>query len=697
MKKLHKFFSFLLVLVLLTSTILFTKDATTAHAATVRLSSTSMALKLGHYSTLKIYGTSRKATWRTSNSWIASVSSSGKVTAKAAGTATITATVGGKKLTCKVTVVRLHNKTLTMAAGTSSSIKVSGTTSTVTWSSSNKQVATVTKNGIITAVAPGTATVTASVLGKNFTSKITVVDISEKSIVLEVGGLHGFIKTLKVDGTTSPITWSSSNTSIATVEKSGRVRAVDAGTATITASVDGAKLTSTVKILKMSTKEFILKVGGSKTLKIYGTTNPVTWSSNKNSIATVSNDGTVTAKAAGAATINGYVDGRRVSSRVIVEDSSAKEYSTGLTTQLPAPPSTEVINQPVSSSAKLVGYYAAWARYSGYTPDKIDATKLTHINYAFANIGSDLKIQLGYPDVDQANITQLNALKKSNPNLKTIISVGGWDWSGRFSDVARTSTSRSTFADSCVSFLVKYGFDGIDIDWEYPVSGGLLTNTRRPEDKKNFTLLLETLRSKLDARGKKDGKHYILTFAGAAGSWYTKNTELSTLSEYVDYANIMTYDFHGIWEQYTNFNAPLYHSNLVPTDESVDSGINAWITAGFPKNKMVMGVPFYGYIYKAVADANDGLYQTYSGGASINYNNIVANYLNNSAYKRFYDSDAMVPWLFNGFTFITYENQQSIAEKAKYAKNKGLSGVMIWELSQDPDEVLLNTLYQGLK
>lgn len=104
----------------------------------------------------------------------------------------------------------------------------------------------------------------------------------------------------------------------------------------------------------------------------------------------------------------------------------------------------------------------------------------------------------------------------------------------------------------------------------------------------------------------------------------------------------------------------------------------------------------YGYIFKAVTDINNGLFQTYSGGASISYANIAANYLNSSGFSSYYSSNSRVPWLFNGSTFITYENEQSIAEKAKYIKDNGVSGAMIWELSQDPNKILLNCLYQGL-
>jgi len=376
--------------------------------------------------------------------------------------------------------------------------------------------------------------------------------------------------------------------------------------------------------------------------------------------------------------------------------SNSSNLLTVTTSTIPIPAPTPT---PVIKTTKMVGYYAAWAAYSGYTPDKVDASKLTHINYAFANIGSDLKIALGYPDVDSSNISKLNTLKQSNPNLKTLISVGGWDGSGKFSDVALTETSRTTFADSCVNFIVKYGFNGIDIDWEYPVSGGVSTNIKRPEDKQNFTLLLKKLREKLNARSLLDGKQYLLTIAGGDGSWYVNNTELDIIHQYLDYGNIMTYDIHGTWDVYTDFNAPLYNNNDISAQDkwSVDSSVNAWLKAGFPVEKLVVGVPFYGYKYNSVKNANNGLYQTFSGGSSISYSNIAANYLNSAGYVRYFRQQSMVPWLFNGSTFISYEDEQSIGYKAQYIKSKGFGGAAIWELSQDPNRVLLGALYKGLQ
>jgi chitinase len=347
----------------------------------------------------------------------------------------------------------------------------------------------------------------------------------------------------------------------------------------------------------------------------------------------------------------------------------------------------------------IVGYYAAWASNTGFTPTMIDAARLTHVNYAFANIGSDLKITLGFPDIDPHNFSLLNSLKQTNPNLKTLISVGGWTWSGLFSDAALTDSSRKTFADSCVVFMKLYGFDGVDIDWEYPVSGGLPTNMRRPEDKHNFTLLLRTLREALDAQGTADGRHYMLTIAGGAGNYYPVFTELSLIHPYLDYACIMTYDIHGTWDIYTDFNAPLYINNDISPHFkwSVDSGIREWQKAGFPLNKLMMGIPFYGYLYASVNDYNDGLYQPYYGANSIPYSVISSYYLTYPGFTRFFHPESKAPWLFNGSIFISYDDPESIRYKSDYIKANSMGGAMVWELSEDSDRVLLSSLFESLK
>lgn len=356
-------------------------------------------------------------------------------------------------------------------------------------------------------------------------------------------------------------------------------------------------------------------------------------------------------------------------------------------------------DENVNQYKKIIGYYPSWKSYSGYTPDKIDTSKLTHLNYAFANIDDDLKISMGYPDKDPDNFKILQDLKKVNPNLKTLISVGGWNWSGKFSDVALTVASREKFAKSCVEFIKEHGFDGVDLDWEYPVGGGLKNNSNRPVDKQNFTLLLKEIREQLDAEGSKDNKHYLLSIAAGASNSYIRNTEVNKFSEYLDYVTLMTYDMHGTWDTYADFNAPLYDNkdNSNQYKISIDSSVKAWINSGLPKDKLIVGVPFYGYKFNVLKNTNNGLYQKFSGGNALSYDSIYKDYLNKPEFIKYFHEESLVPYISNGSTFISYDDAQSIGLKAEYILENNLGGAMIWELSQDSSGVLLNALHNGIQ
>jgi chitinase len=346
----------------------------------------------------------------------------------------------------------------------------------------------------------------------------------------------------------------------------------------------------------------------------------------------------------------------------------------------------------------IIGYYPAWKSYTGFTPERIDISKLTHVNYAFANISRDYEIEMGYPDKDPENFKKFKDLKKINPDLKVLISVGGWDWSDKFSDMAATEEGRAKFADSCVEFIVKYGLDGVDLDWEYPVGGGMKTNSNRPEDKENFTLLLKELREKLNAQELKDNKDYLLTIAAGASNYYINNTEVQKFHIYLDYVNLMTYDIHGPWDKYSDFNSPLYNNG----DEShqykisIDSSVKAWLNAGLPADKLIVGLPFYGYIYRVSKNVNDGLYQNHDEGEALSYHTLKREYIDNPQYTKHFHAESLVPWLYDGKTFISYDDSHSIGLKAKYIREQNLGGAMIWELSQDWEGELLNSLYEGL-
>lgn len=376
--------------------------------------------------------------------------------------------------------------------------------------------------------------------------------------------------------------------------------------------------------------------------------------------------------------------------------SSKSNSSSGKTTSYYITPSAPKFNL---SGKIITGYYGGWAAYRGITPDKLNVSQLNILNYAFAKIGSDLRIAAGDPAVDLSNFTKLQSLKSSNPGLKTIISVGGWSYSDKFSDAALTENSRNIFADSVIDFIKSYGFDGVDIDWEYPTGGGVASNTSRAEDKTNFGLLMNALRAKLDAQGIKDGKHYILSFAGGTSSRYASGVGLSNISKIVDYGYIMTYDFHGPWDGYTDFNAPLYSpSGTLPQYKtSVSAAVSTWLSNGFPASKMVLGVPFYGYIYKGTVNSNNGLWQTYGSAAALGFDQICSSYLSNPAFSKHYDSTAQVPWIFDGSNFICYDDQNSIGLKAGYAASRGLKGVGAWDLSYDSSGMLISAIKNAIK
>lgn len=366
-----------------------------------------------------------------------------------------------------------------------------------------------------------------------------------------------------------------------------------------------------------------------------------------------------------------------------------------VTTQ-PQPPLPQ---QPTAKNGEyLVGYYAGWSAYSGFTPKNVDSSKLTHINYAFAKIdGINLTIALGDPTNDKKNFTELRALKQSNPKLRTLISIGGWDYSKYFSDVALTAASREKFAQSCLDLILLYGFDGVDLDWEYPVSGGLAGNIHRASDKQNYTLLLQSIRDKFNQQSAADGRKYVLSIAAAPSSYFTTNVEITKIASIVDYIFLMGYDLHGSWDTYSDFNAPLYSVPGSPQySGSISQGVNHYLNKGVPNSKLVLGMPFYGYLYNVTSTVNNGLFSKFTSAKSVGYDHVVANYLSKPVYQKFYHPTASVPYLFGNNIFISFENAQSISEKTKFAVSNGLAGVGAWELSFDRNSILLTSAYNNL-
>ncbi len=335
---------------------------------------------------------------------------------------------------------------------------------------------------------------------------------------------------------------------------------------------------------------------------------------------------------------------------------------------------------------EVVGYYASWAAQQGISPEQLPVEGFTQINYAFAAIeGPTGRIILSDRARDEKNLAELTALRNGHPALKIVLSVGGWDDSLHFSAVAASAEKRANFAQSCAELVARYGLDGVDLDWEYPVSGGAPGVAGRPADRENFTLLLKDVRRALDGQGRRDGKTYRLTIAGGIGGGYLKNIEAQKVAETVDFIFLMAYDIHGSWDRYTDLLAPLY----TPEDRSpqyrysVDSGVSAWLAQGVPAERLVLGIPLYGYVYEGVTPGKEGLYCPFRTARSAGYDALKRTYLGDPGYIKYWHETAQAPYLWGGQTFVSYEDGTSAAAKGELARQRGLGGIGFWELSQD--------------
>jgi len=403
----------------------------------------------------------------------------------------------------------------------------------------------------------------------------------------------------------------------------------------------------------------------------------------------------------------------------------------------------------------IVGYFPAWGIYYDYFVKDIDPSKLTHINYAFINVKNNRPVigvtASGVGDAwadyqrsisaaesvdgigdtwDQTlkgNWNQLRKLKARNPHLKVLAALGGWTWSGGFSDAA-LPTNREAFVAACINTLILGNlpydsasntggsgsaagvFDGIDIDWEYPVCCGLGGNTYRPEDKQNYTALLAEFRKQLD----QIDPSLLLTIAAPAGPHNISNHEMDQFPQYLNFINLMTYDYHGSWDSYTGHLAAMYPASDDPYAQpgwSMNETVQTYrVQYGIPKDKLVLGLPFYGRSWTGVPPGpnSDGLYQSATSAGPgerdepgmLNYSTIISRYA--PVYSKYYHTEARVPWLYNGTNFITYDDPTAIAEKAQYIVQQDLGGAMFWNLMSDvkgnpaPSDSLLSTLWNTL-
>ncbi len=451
---------------------------------------------------------------------------------------------------------------------------------------------------------------------------------------------------------------------------------------------------------------------------------------------------------------------------------------------------------------RIIGYFTSWRTgkngQPAYLAHQIPWAQMTHINYAFAHVDGANRLSIGntadatnpatgltWPGVAgaemdpaypyQGHFNLLNKFKKQYPNVKTLISVGGWAETAGFytmttqADGSANTAGINTFADSAVAFLRQYGFDGVDIDYEYPTSmkdagnpvDFAISNARRAALMKNYVVLMRTLRAKLDAASQADQRHYLLTIAAPSSGYLLRGMEAFQVTQYLDYVNIMSYDLHGAWNQFVGPNAALY-------DDGRDAELLAWNYYGatqyarigylntdwayhyfrgaMPAGRINIGVPFYTRGWKDVTGGTNGLWGQAAladqskcpagtgggtvqkcGAGAVGIDNLwhdldvsskevpagsnplwhtmnlaqgrSGSYLSSyglnpatqpeaqlvGSYARQYDATLVAPWLWNAQkrVFLSIEDDQSLGVKAQYVADRGIGGVMFWELAGD--------------
>ena len=297
--------------------------------------------------------------------------------------------------------------------------------------------------------------------------------------------------------------------------------------------------------------------------------------------------------------------------------------------------------------------------------DLPDPTYLTHINYAFGHVNETFDgVLIENPD----RLKEISALKKQYPDLKVLLSIGGWG-SGRFSEMAADEVNRWKFAKDCRRTVRKFHLDGIDIDWEYPTSNAAGISCSK-EDTENYTLLMRDLRKAL-------GPKKLLTHATVSSAQYM---DFVAVDEYVNFTNVMTYDLG--WAPYLN--SPLYPSEHTDsTSVTASEGIQRYLDLGLPAEKIVMGLAFYGRGVKGFKRPDD-----------------LTRVHEREGYDYNWDDKAMVPYLTDSSTgefAFGYENLRSLAIKCEYAISKGLKGCMYWSYGGDNAAGdLRRTVYQTL-
>jgi chitinase len=339
-----------------------------------------------------------------------------------------------------------------------------------------------------------------------------------------------------------------------------------------------------------------------------------------------------------------------------------------------------------TKSYKVIAYYTG----NGETIKQYPVEKLTHIIYSFLKLQNDT---LTFHNEDQRRtLEQLVQLKKRYPQLKIMVSIGGWGGCAPCSQLFSSAEHRNRLAQTTVALFKQFGIDGLDLDWEYPAIEGFPGHSYDPADKTNFTLLVKRLRQEM-------GNQYLLSFAaGGFVKYLEQSIDWKEVVPLVDFINLMTYDLVGGYSTVTGHHTPL--KDYRPGQESTEKCVNWLLNKKVAAGKLIIGAAFYARVWENVPDSNHGLYQAGKFNQGVGFNNFTAYFNDSSGYRYYWDKKAKAPFQYNPqkHLFATFDDKRSIREKTNFIRRKKSGGIMFWELINDlPANGLVDEIHKGLR